>query len=487
MKVIGIIAEYNPFHNGHAYQLETLKKEIGADHAIVAMSGNFVQRGAPALLEKYSRAQAALNCGADLVLELPALYATSSAEYFAKGGVSLLKNTGVVTHLCFGTENSPYGILLAAAETLLRQPAAFREALKAELKKGRSFPAARLAALRSYFSANGSPAAGPLADLLADALSSPNNILAVEYLKAVFRDAPGLIPFPLARKGGGHRSASLEGGYGPASAIRARLKEEGFLAPLGAGGAAAPGMGEAAAPGTGGATAPGMDGAAALNAGGATTPGADEANPGAGEAAAPGMGGAAAQKRKLPCEVAASLPAPSRALLEDYPHPLLSEDDLSLPLHYKLAFSSCEELASYADSSPALAARIKKELPSFSSWTSFCSRLHTKDVTYARISRLFLHILLSVRQEDLDALGAPSYLRVLGFRKDAAALLSAVKSHGSLPLVTSPADAQKALPEPGKRLLQLDLDASELYRVGLADKGRGCRLKNDFQHPIVRI
>ncbi len=121
MIIPGIIAEYNPFHQGHAFQIQTLKKKLQADYVIIAMSGNFVQRGAPAMTDKFSRARMALSCGADLVLELPVLYASSSAEYFARGGVSLLNSTGVVTHLGFGTETEQTDLLLKTASVLNRQ------------------------------------------------------------------------------------------------------------------------------------------------------------------------------------------------------------------------------------------------------------------------------------------------------------------------------------------------------------------------------
>ena len=111
MKVAGIITEYNPFHNGHKYQLSEVRRITSADYIVIAMSGNFVQRGTPAIMDKYARTQMALNQGADLVLELPSLWATASAEYFAKGGVSLLNSTGVVNKLCFGAECTELSVL----------------------------------------------------------------------------------------------------------------------------------------------------------------------------------------------------------------------------------------------------------------------------------------------------------------------------------------------------------------------------------------
>lgn len=136
MRVNGIIAEYNPFHNGHKYQMEESRRITGADYTIVVISGNFVQRGAPALLDKFSRAEMALRCGADLVMEIPSIYAASSAEYFATGGVSLLNQLNVVTHLCFGSESGDIGILRQIASILREEPEEFSRLMKANLRQG---------------------------------------------------------------------------------------------------------------------------------------------------------------------------------------------------------------------------------------------------------------------------------------------------------------------------------------------------------------
>ena len=122
MTVNGIIAEYNPFHNGHLYQLEESRRLTNADYTVVIMSGDFVQRGAPALICKHARAKMALGCGADLVIELPVLYAAASAEYFAAGAVALLDKLGVVTHLCFGSECGNDALLWRLARALSEEP-----------------------------------------------------------------------------------------------------------------------------------------------------------------------------------------------------------------------------------------------------------------------------------------------------------------------------------------------------------------------------
>ena len=147
MKIAAVIAEYNPFHNGHFYQLNTIREKLGADRIIVVMSGNFTQRGIPALIDKYDRCKMALENGADLVFELPVYYATGSAEYFAQGAVSLLDKLGVVDYLHFGSEDGNLNTLSTCAEILANEPISFKETLHTLLKEGISFPTAQARAL----------------------------------------------------------------------------------------------------------------------------------------------------------------------------------------------------------------------------------------------------------------------------------------------------------------------------------------------------
>ena len=141
MKVVGIIAEYNPFHKGHQFHLSRARELSGADYVIVVMSGNYVQRGTPAMFDKYTRAEAALRSGADLVLELPVSVATGSAEYFASGAVKMLADTGIVTDLCFGSECGSLMDLQKLADILAEEPEEYQILLRKYLKKGMSFPA----------------------------------------------------------------------------------------------------------------------------------------------------------------------------------------------------------------------------------------------------------------------------------------------------------------------------------------------------------
>ena len=204
MKTVGIICEYNPFHLGHKKQFDIIRQTFGPETAIVClMSGNFVQRGAPAIFDKSFRARAAIDSGADLVLELPVTYALSSAEGFAAGGVRIL--SGVCDTLCFGTENGSKDSLLSTAASLLSPD--FSEKLRIELDKGLSFPAARAAALGD--------------DSL---LRNPNDILAVEYCKAILAQDSPMDIFPIHREGSYH--ADTPDAENPsATSLRSRIAE----------------------------------------------------------------------------------------------------------------------------------------------------------------------------------------------------------------------------------------------------------------------
>ena len=187
MKITGIICEYNPLHLGHKKQLDAIRSSDPTGGIVCLMSGNYVQRGAPAVFDKMLRAQAAVLSGADLVLELPVTYTLSSAEGFASGGVEILSQ--FCDELCFGAENADSALLMNLAKALLSEE--FSTELKVQLEKGLSFPSARQAALESI-------------GFNASALSLPNNILAVEYCKAILTQNSQLKPNVILRQGGYH-------------------------------------------------------------------------------------------------------------------------------------------------------------------------------------------------------------------------------------------------------------------------------------------
>lgn len=218
-KVLGIIAEYNPFHNGHLYHLEQAKKLTGSSYTVAVISGNFTQRGSTALIDKWSRAEIALNCGVDLVLELPTLYATSSAENFADGAVKILNSLKVVDYLAFGAETSDMDLLEPIADVLYKEPKAYKMLLANELKKGVSFPKARENALMLYL--------GDIRKYL-NVLSSPNNILGLEYMKSLKKYNSIIKPVTITRFEAGYNDISYSGNIASATAIRNIIKNGNF-------------------------------------------------------------------------------------------------------------------------------------------------------------------------------------------------------------------------------------------------------------------
>ncbi len=210
MRVVGIVAEYNPLHNGHIYQLDEAKCRTGASYCVVVMSGNFVQRGEPACSDKFTRAQWAIKAGADLVIELPTVFAVSSAERFAEGAIRLLAATGIVTDIAFGCEEPDLTVLEKLAELITSEPPGFSAILNFHLKQGKAYPRARLDALSEM----------GVDKKLLEELKKPNNILAIEYLRSIRKFAPGLNPVAIRRIGGGYNDATLTGEFSSATAIR---------------------------------------------------------------------------------------------------------------------------------------------------------------------------------------------------------------------------------------------------------------------------
>lgn len=209
MNVTGIIAEYNPFHNGHLYQIEQVKKN-GADYVIIVMSGDFLQRGTPAILDKWSRTQMSLSCGADLVIELPAVLATASAQYFARGGVSILDKLGCIDTISFGCESDDISMIQTLSSYLSEEPDNYKEKLQHYLRKGNSFPKARELALSDCLSAE-----------IAAFASSPNNILALEYCIALLERNSTMNILPIKREGSGYHDTFLsKDTFASATAIR---------------------------------------------------------------------------------------------------------------------------------------------------------------------------------------------------------------------------------------------------------------------------
>lgn len=426
MNVIGIIAEYNPFHNGHAYQIAHVRKNLHADYIVVATSGDYVQRGEPALLDKYTRARMALSSGADVVLELPVLWSTASAELFADAGISLFEKMGCVNGICFGAESGDLALLRRIADVLADEPADLKASLKYNLKSGSTFPKAREAALLSYFSGSaGQDGALPVsAEALSSLLASPNNILALEYLKALRRRASSITPYLLKREGAAYHETSILSGASAIPASASAIRHTLFA-----------------------------------DAAGACGNSADRAS----EDSADGI-------------LRHAMPQEALAILQDYraDFPLLCADDFSSILGYLLLSSSATQLARTADSSPEFANRMQNQLPYYTSFSSFASRLKSKEMTLTRINRILLHSILGITSSDYacgNALDKIPYLRILGFRKSAAPLLAALKASAAVPLITRSSQALKLLSPDAMRVFEHDVFAGNLYLQMRNQKG----------------
>lgn len=414
MNIVGLITEYNPFHNGHLYHIQEAKRVTKADAAVVIMSGNFVQRGAPAIMPKHLRAKSALLSGADLVLELPVCFATGSAEFFAMGAIALLDSLGCVDSICFGSECGDSEILGKIAKILSEEPDDYKKALQNALRKGMSFPQARQHALQEYFINNHFDA-----NALADVLSQPNNILGIEYMKALYQRNSSMKAYSIKRIGAGYHESELTEKYSSASAIRQSLAKD-----------------------------------------------------------------------SLSESIYRQLPFAAQTIMKetfDMRYPVYA-NDFSLILKYKLLQETKKSLTSYMDVSEDLANRIIKLRNDFQSFDDFCDALKTKDMTYARISRGLLHILLDIRTEHLANYkknGYCHYAHILGFRKSSAELLSLLKGTSKVPLLTKLTQTED-LSEAGCQMLLQDIFASDLYESVITDKFETSFI-NEYRQQIVKV
>lgn len=425
MKIAAVIAEYNPFHNGHRYQLETIRKELGADYIIVIMSGDFMQRGIPAVIDKYGRCQMALENGADVVFELPVYFSLGSAEYFAAGAVSLLDKLGCVDFLHFGSECGDIDALTSCAITLTKETKAYKDALNTALKKGLSFPAARMSALNAVSS--------PSENILA----SPNNILGIEYIKALLLRKSPISPATISRTGDGYHSCALESGtFASANAIRELLKtietnHSGQLSKL-----------QEFVPDT---------------------------------------------VYKCLCEDIDrfSQITPSR--------PFVFIDDFSQLLRYKLlseAYVSPNQLSNCYDVTRQLANTFGKNRNDFTTVSAYILACKSKNLTYTRISRCLMHILLDMKQDTIDRLKASDYClyaRLLGFNQHGQNALKYIKANTSIPIVTKPSSALKKFDKnPDKTAaisLKTDIYASTVYQ---SVKCANAPFPNELTREIVK-
>jgi len=466
MDTIGIIAEYNPFHNGHQYQIEQIKKQTGAKNIVIAMSGDFVQRGAPAWTDKYLRTEMALSGGADFVFELPVSVSTASAEHFAYYGVSLLTSLGFVDGICFGSECGNLPLLQKIARFLSFPPGPFEHRIASLTAKGISYPAARQQTLADFFPAE--------CRKNPSLLSSPNNILAIEYLKAITVQNSPLIPFCIPRKEKGYHDCSLEGRFCSASAIRyvgRKISEKQVLP---------------------------YKQSQMCNSLPAKIP---------------------AEYSCFLQDIQAFVPQSTIQLLEKSPNRYpVTENDFSDLLYYRLSHLT-EDDRDILDMAPEIFCRIQNKLSSFVNYSDFILQVKTKQYTHSRISRVLLHCLLHIYQDTFFyTLPYLPYARMLGFSGSKSALL---RTKPKIPVIVKPADgirkikafyqnmppigkkpvcpaqnstananscssAQNAFIKPACQMYANDIAASNLYRQ-VQQISLGCSRPNEYQSWPVKI
>lgn len=405
MKIVGLITEYNPFHAGHLYHMQRARELTGADYCVVLMSGSFVQRGEPAIFDKYRRTRAALLAGADLVLEMPIAFSSASAHEFAAYGVALLSAIGADA-VVFGSECGQIEILKQAAYALNHESAEFQERLRKGLKAGLTYPQARAKALE-------------MEDTWASVLSSPNNILGIEYLRAAEDLHSPMEFYTISRKGSGYHEDTLaDANFPSASAIRGIIRNS------------------------------------------------------------------LSKDKDLLDILASHLPAVT--------HPAYTGavpvfvDDFSELLN--AAVLQMQATFSIADLSPELAARLAKP-PYFPlSFEERIQALKTRQLTYTRVSRALLHLVLGMREEDISRWkdeGYALYARILGFRRQSSPLLSCLHKKSSIPLITKMADAAQNLSPSALALLEQEVYASHLYQT--VRMKRGGVFQNEYTEGLVFV
>jgi len=401
MKVTGIIAEYNPFHNGHKYHLQKAREITGCDYIIVVMSGDYTQRGTPAIYSKYMRTKAALMAGADLVLEMPVYGSVASAPDFAECGVKILDSTGVCDFLFFGSESGYLSSLTEQANALSDESEEISQKIKAGLRSGLSWPDARANAYGN-------------SEIVA---SSPNDILGIEYIRAIKKFQSKINPMTLKRSDPGYHSEEKSGSFASATAARKAIMSHDldFLQ--------------------------------------------------------------------------AVLPDEHFDSLREYSCPPLTFDDCSLLLAEKLLTMSLEQIMDIAGMPEDLARKLFKNKLEFLTAEQLVANRKDRNYTYTRVNRCLLNLMLGITKNDatlFKSYDSAPWIRILGFRKDAAPLLSEIKKCATVPIVTKTATAGAILSEQSFALFEKHLMTAELYRI-LSQLKTDRIIKNEYTNSVIIV
>lgn len=392
MKIAAVICEYNPFHNGHLHHINQTKVQTGADFIIALMSGNYVQRGTPAIMDKHLRTRLALSCGADLVIELPLWFSTASAPYFAEGAIQLLNSLGIVDFLSFGSECDDIHLLQEVCSFLLSYKEELSSRAKTYHSLGHSYPKSRELAL-SDLQPN---------QRFAAVLKEPNNILAMEYMMALAKTKSTIKPFCVHRIGGSHHETNLDPHISSASAIRTHIESNDSL-----------------------------------------------------------------------ITVLSQIPAICHPILMDsfqkqFP---ITMDDFSTILKTKIL--SNPDLTDFWEISPDFNDLTIKQYTHEASCSELIQRCKSKNITWSRISRNFLHIMLGMTEEHRRLVLSHDfrlYFQILGFKKSASVLISGINQKHTIPMVRHCRPLKDSLLPYQSSLLSIERMANQYYQLVLGEK-----------------
>lgn len=428
MRVVGIVAEYNPFHSGHEYQIKKAREIYGEDTPIIAvMSGNFVQRGEPAIAGKWLRTETALRCGVDLVIEIPFTFACASAERFAYGAISLLNATGVVTDLYFGSECDDLALLCCLSDEYDEENPVYISTLRENLRSGHSYAKSRELAVTALFKEIGRPELGEASSEL---MRMPNSILALEYLIAIRKTNSSIVPAVLRREGAGYLSCSTESSFASATGIRSIVHKHTVNSHTDISGLAD-----------------------ALNG-------------------------------KMPdASLALLLSQWQKGIQPVFPAMFVNEQIM------RIRSQSAESLLSYAYMGDNLSLRLRNAVSQMRDTApeQICSTFRelsdTKRFAATRINRAMASILVGQLEKDLEFLHSPEYLRVLGFSERGRNLLRIMRKSATLPIMDKASDfLQHAGNSRLTRMSELDLISAEIWGLSA-----GLRYGDEFERRVIRL
>ena len=436
MKILGIITEYNPLHNGHLYHLYKARERTGADYVVAVMSGNFLQRGEPAIINKWARTKMALNAGVDLIIELPFVFSTQDANGFAFGAVKLLDSLQIIDYLCFGCETDNLDTLYSISNFLHIEPQEYKELIVYNCKSGYEFPKARSQTVCDYhriFGINGLEKISPLD--LSKLLKYPNNILALEYIKHLLNLKSKIKPIAIKRMGASYHQKNIKGKISSATSIRNEILNS--------------------------LSSPKID------------------------------------LFRLNDKIKSTIPSSGFPVLEKELREGRGPITLDSYRQYILATlrrMSLENISRIQGVTEGLENRIKKA--SLKSYTveQLINSIKTRRYTRTKIQRIILHLMMNLSKKDVKIFNrcGPLYARILGFSKKGKTLLRTIKKNSSTPLISKLSNyLRQTISEENNnvrnrliKMLDYDILATDIYVLGNKKaEDRVARL--DFTHKIV--